>query len=455
MGDNNILPKGGFLRGVLAGLTLITLVFIGLAVTFPSSVETGPAPAIISDVNIAPVQPVLESEESSSGLSVSTEAPAPTQLVANPEPLGGADPEVAVALDPTAPAAIGSQIDPTPTNDIQIGGSTSEAPSITTPMVSAIEVPVVADTPTVDETTQAPVVSTEISSGSGENDTTTEPASSEEIAAPDTAPENPTVAEEAEELSSGVELAGQTLIDTGEPAQVDTVAPSVPETAFEAFSVEFSDNGERPLMSIILLASTVDQAEVLKGFSTPVTLAVESDNPAANEIISSYVAAGGEVVLMLPNDGPNALQKGGNPSDVPAFLESTLSNIEGVLGVMESPDGNVNQDTRMMSAILAKLAQTGHAIMTVNGLGLNRTSILAQDAGVPATDISRVIDTADGTIAVVRELDKLVLQLGDQRSVTVFAEATPDMLFALNFWLKSKKAEAVTIAPVSASILRN
>ena len=126
-----------------------------------------------------------------------------------------------------------------------------------------------------------------------------------------------------------------------------------------------------------------------------------------------------------------------------------------MLGVIAGPDGDVAQDTRMMNAILAKLSETGHAIMTLNGLGLNRTNIMAQEAGVPVTDISRVVGTEDGTIAVIRELDKLVLQIGDQRSVTVFAQATPDMLFALKFWLESQKAKSVTIAPVSASILRN
>lgn len=459
MGDNNILPKGGFLRGVLAGLTLIALIFIGLAITFPLNVATGPAPAIVSELNIAPAQPVLEPEESSSGISVNTDAPTPAQLVANPAPLRDAAPDVAIEPETAAPVSIVSQIEAMPTNDIQIGSSESAPPVVTTPTISAIEVPVVADTPTVEDTTQAPVVSTEIRSGSGEYDTTTEPQGAEQAVEPDPAPENttetPTVIEVTEEPSTGVELSGQTLIAASEPTQVDTVESSVPDTAFGAFSAEFSDDGELPLMSFILLASTVAEAEVLTGFTTPITLAVASDNPAANDVIASYRAAGGEVVLLLPSEGASALRKGGNPSDAPAFLDATLANIEGVLGVMDGPDGDVNQDTRMMSAMLAKLSETGHAIMTVNGLGLNRTSIMAQEAGVPATDISRVIDTVDGTIAVIRELDKLVLQIGEQRSVTIFAEATPDMLFALKFWLESQKAQAVTIAPVSASILRN
>ncbi|MBL4872963.1 MAG: divergent polysaccharide deacetylase family protein [Rhodobacteraceae bacterium] len=453
MGDNNILPKGGFLRGVLAGLTMISLIFIGLAMAFPLNVAISPTPAIVSELITAPAQPVVETEESSSDISLNTEPTIPIQPVINPSPLGVSAPDVAIAPETAAPVSIVSQIDAMPTNDIQIGGSASAPPSIVAPMVSSIEVPIAAETPTVEETTQAPVVSVDISAG--ENDTTTGPQTSQEVGSPVAVIENPTVINLAAKPSTGVNLAGQTLIKTAEPVLVDAVEQSEPNTAFGAYSAKFTDDGRKPLMSFILLVDTLDQAEVLTGFSNPVTLAVASDNPAANDIIASYRAAGGEVVLLLPTEGPNALRQGGSPSDVPAFLEATMANIEGVLGVMDGPDGNVNQNARMMSAILAELAQTGHAIMTVNGLGLNRTSILAQEAGVPATDISRAIDTSDGAFAIIKELDKLVLQIGDQRSFTIFAQATPDMLIALNFWLKSPKAESVTIAPVSASILRN
>ncbi|PCJ75351.1 MAG: hypothetical protein COA53_05440 [Rhodobacteraceae bacterium] len=461
MGDNNILPKGGFLRGVLAGLTLIVLVFIGLAGAFPLIVTTSPAPTIVSEVNIAPAQPVLDLEESSSGIFVNTDAPTPTQLIATPAPLGNTSPEVVIEPETAAPVSIAPQIAAMPTNDIQISSNESTPPVITSPTVAAIEMPVAADTPSVEETTQAPVVSTEISSGAGENDTTSELHVIEEVveSAPAVVniPETPTLTEVTETPTASVELAGQTLIPAIESASDDAVEVEqpVPNRAFSTFSAEFFDDGERPLMSFILLVNTVDQAKILTSFTTPITLAVAANNPDANDIIANYRADGGEAVLLLPSEGDKGLRKGGNPSDVSMLLTAALANIDGVLGVLDGPDGNVNQDTRMMGVLLAELSKGGHAILTVNGLGLNRTGVLAQEAGVPATDISRVVNTDNGTIAVVRELDKLVLQIGNKQSVTVFAEATPDMLFALKFWLESKKAQAVTIAPVSASILRN
>lgn len=455
MSDNNTLPKGGFFRGVLAGLTLLAPIFIGLAVAFPLPVETGPAPTMITGLNSTPSQPVLETEESSVGISVNTDAPAPTQFVANPAPLEETTPKVSIEAAPAAPMNTVSQIEAMPTNDIQIGSSESTAPVISSPAVPAIEMPAVTVSPTVEDTTQAPEVTSEITQASSGNDTSTDPRVSEPEPTPIIVAETPAVVEAPEEPSEGLELAGQTLIGTAEPAQTDPVEATVPGTAFEAFSAEFTDDGELPLMSFILLVSSVAEVDVMTNFSTLVTLAVTSDNPDANDIIESYRALGGEGVLLLPSEGASALRKGGTPSDASAFLDAALANVEGVLGVIDGPDGDVNQDTRMMSAILARLSETGHAIMTVNGLGLNRTSILAQKASVPATDIFSALGTEDGTIAVIRELDKLVLQIGDRRSVTVFAQATPNMLLALKFWLESQKAKAVTIAPVSASILRN
>ena len=455
MGDNNILPKGGFLRGVLAGLTLIVLIFIGLAVSFPLSVPVGPAPAIISDLNIAPAQPVLAPEESSGGISINTDTPTPTQLLASPAPLGGTAPDITIAPEPAAPVSSVSQIETMPTNDIQIGDGESVPPVVAAPTVSAIEAPNVADVPNVEDTTEAPEVSVEITAA-GETVTTTEPQAVEPVVeltqASNDPIETPTVTEVAEEPTTSAGVSDQAPAPSSERTQITSADTG---NAFETFSAVFVDDGDLPLMSFILAADTVAETDLLKGFSTPITLVVASDNPAANEMVASFRATGGEAVLLLPSEGANVLSKGGNPADAGALLDATLAKIDGVLGVMDGPDGNVNQDTRMMSAMLAKLSETGHAIMTVNGLGLNRTSILASEAGVPAADISRVVNTEDGTIAVIRELDKVVLQIGDQRAVTIFAKATPELLFALKFWLESQKAQAVTIAPVSASILRN
>lgn len=438
MGNSNILPRGGFFRGVLAGLILIFFVFVGLAVVFPLSVVTGPAPTPVTELNSAPTQPSLDTTESAPAISIPSDAPVPTQLGDNPVPFQAAAPEVAIAPETSAPVNTVSNLDDLPSSsDVQLGSGESTAPAVRLPTIPTVEAPTIVDTPAVEKSTEAPDVTVAISPAIPESDTEAGETSTDE------------------DQSGGHVLSGQTIIQPEDPEQVIVAETPAPSTAFGAYSADFEDIGDLPLMSLILLATTVEEAETVAKLLAPITVAVESSNPAAGDIIASYRALGGEVVLLLPNEGPNALKKGGNPDEVPAQLDAALANSAGVIGVMDGPEGDVNQDAQMLTAILAKLSETGHAIITVNGLGLNRANIMAQESGIPATGILSVIDVTQGTIAVIRELDKIALQLGDQRSITVYALATPDMLFALNFWLESETAKVVTVAPVSASILRN
>lgn len=440
MGYNNILPRGGFLRGILAGLILIFFVFVGLSAYFPLPVEVGPTPAPVTELDGAPLQPALDVEDSSEGISVPMETPAPSQLAEVPATINDTAPEVAIAPAVAAPVNSVSALEPMSTpNDIQIGSDESAVPVVVMPTAPEITTDIVVDEPTVEIETQLPQVTTELEDTSLESDITieTEPSQPEAASVED--------AVSVVEPAATLELSGQTLINQTEPDAEDEPAPTVQVGAFEAFSTDFADEGDLPLLSIILLASTVTEAQTVASIPAPLTLAVASDNPDAAEIIASYRALGGEVVLLLPTEG----------SDIPARLDAILADSDGVIGVLDDPEGSINQDARSLGGIMAKLTETGHAIVTVDGLGLNRATVMAKESSVPATGISHIIDTSHGTIAVVREFDKVVLQLGDQRSVSVYASATADMLFGLNFWLESQKAQVVTVAPLSASIRRN
>lgn len=440
MGYSNILPRGGFLRGILAGLILIFFVFVGLSAFFPLPVEVGPTPAPVTELDKAPLQLALEVEESSDGISVPVETPAPSQLVEAPATINDTAPEVAIAPAVAAPVNTVATLEPISTpNDIQIGSSESSVPVVATPTTPEIASDIVVDEPTVEIETQLPQVTTELENTSLESDVTIE-----------TEPEQPEAAlvEDAVSVAEPVaalELSGQTLIDQIEPDAEDELLSTLQVGAFEAFSTDFADENDLPLLSIILLASTLTEAQTVASIPAPLTLAVASDNADAAEIIASYGALGGEVVMLLPTE----------VSDVSDRIDAVLANSDGVIGVLDGPEGNINQDTRKLGDIIATLSETGHAIITVDGLGLNRATVMAKESNVPATGISHIIDTSEGTIAVVRELDKVILLLGDQRSVTIYARATTDMLFGLNFWLESQKAQVVTVAPLSASIRRN
>lgn len=424
MGDNNILPKGGFMRGILTGLILIFFLFVGLSVLYPLPIVIGPAPAAITELDSAPSIPLVESEESGVDVAALIESTTPIVLPQAPEQLSVAAPEASIDTSATAPIQSVSVLEPMPTsNDIQVGTSENALPVVT-------DLDTVTDSsndiPQIDTETIVPDVTTELGDTELSNDNTS-------IVAP----------------TDALELTGQTLIDQSNP---ETETPKI--NAFDTFAAEFTDDKIQPLMSIILHATTLTETQTVASLAAPLTLAVAADNPDAAEIITGYRALGGEVVLLLPTKGPNALRKGGDPVDAANRLNALMANTDGVIGILDGPDGDLNQDSRMLVSILAILSETGHAIITVDGLGTNRASVMANEAGIPAAGISHLIDTSEGTIAVVRELDKVVLQFGDRQSVTIFAPVTPDMLFGLNFWLESQKAQIITVAPVSASIRR-
>ncbi len=424
MADGNILPRCGFLRGILAGIILVFFIFMGLSALFPLSVQKTSEPLPVVEIAPTVAQPELATTELDASVTIPVDAA----------------PAVLSAPVTITSVAVGSDTDTaTDSSNIQLGGGNHAAPVLGAPSTPLVEAPAIVATPAVEDTVTAPVVTVEIGSSPSMND----------ITRLDSNTDVPS--------SGGLLLTGQALIQNSvsEPEpEVFEVAPA-DVSAFEAYSVAFDDTSDLPLMSFILLASTVAEVETVAILPVSLTVAVEASNPNIAEIIASYSAMGGELVLLLPQEGQNELRKGGDPAIVPAQLDAALVGSQGVVGILDGPEGNVNQDPRMLTAVLSKLSETGHAIITVNSLDLNRASILATKNGIPVTNISHIVDVTKGAIAIIRELDKLVLQIGDKRSISIYALATQDMLFALNFWLKSNKAQLVTLAPISAAILRN
>ena len=398
------------------------------------------APVVVAESPVVVADdPVLETEDSSGGITVSMETPSFNQAPEAPVATAGFSSKVVVGSIASQPITTVSTLNPIlRTNDIQIGTSRSSAPVVVIPVAPISEAQNSIVTPEVEAVSQAPNVVSDLNNATSGSKFDADVATAETVAA----------------STDGLKLGGQTLAQLNaakaEPAPISTT-----DNHFETYSAEFADNTALPSLSIILLATTVVEAQTMAILPAPLTLAVEFDNPDAADIIETYRAAGGEAVLLLPTDGPNFLGKGGDPANIPGQLDAILANSDGVIGILDGPEGKLNQDNRMLEGIYAKLTKTGHAMITVDGLGLNRASIMARESGIPATGISHVLGTTKGTIAVVRALDEVVLKLGDQRSVTVYARVTPDMLFGLNFWLESQKAQLVTVAPVSVSILRN
>lgn len=380
MDDGNFLPKGGFRRGMLAGVIFIVFAFFVLAGLFPLGVPKIVVASVPSETAQTMTE-VLEVAEQQAIEAVAAETPDPVFPV-------------------DAPQAIPTLAD----------NSDAETSGVALPESSSETAMVIATAPQLSGT--------------------------ESIA-----PDEVSSIEVAEKPIGGFEPTGQTNIPTaGETASVENAAGGL---AFETYALTFGDFTGKPLLSIILLAETIEQADSVSALTIPVTLAVSPLNPDAAAIIGQYRAKGGEVVLMLPSNGALSLQNV-TAENVPAVVTMALENTTGVIGIIDSNSG---EDATQVNAVLTELGKTGHALIT--------TTSVTVESGVSATSIIGTLDNLEGKIAVLREMDNAVVQIGSGTSGTVFGNASDDTISAISFWLKSQKAQTVTVAPVSASILRN
>ncbi len=447
MGESVSSQKGGFFRGALAGLILVVLIFCGLAAGFPLSDRFDPSMAPNVEITTTNPQPGSVEQDSYGVISLPSESPAPTVFGANPVPFQTTTEEVAIEPVSSAPVNAVSTLDSMPTSSgIEIGAAEDKAPVVELPVVPVLEAQAAIEAPVVEEESQAPVVVQSSTPSATIQPTLTdaEDAGDEEAV---------TAGQSLEKPAGGFALSGQTIIPPAAVDETSRVENTSSTASFLSFRQPFDNTSDLPLLSFVLLADDIATVDSILALPVPITLAVNVENPNAEGLISHYRDNGGEVVALLSTSKPDELQNGGSPELVAPFVSAALAATAGTIGVMDGPDGDVNQDTKMLTALFAELSKTGHAVLTVNGVGLNRAEILAKEAGVPAASISKVFGPEDGKVTVIRGMDKVILQMGDLKSVTVYASATSDLISALKFWLKSQKAKLVTIAPVSAVVV--
>jgi polysaccharide deacetylase 2 family uncharacterized protein YibQ len=98
---------------------------------------------------------------------------------------------------------------------------------------------------------------------------------------------------------------------------------------------------------------------------------------------------------------------------------------------------------------------TGHGIVTYAG-GLNGTSRVADQENVSNGTVFRYLDKSGETGPVVtQQLDRAARAARSKGSVIVMATPSVETLGTLVSWSLSSKARAVTLAPISASLLKN
>lgn len=423
------MPKGGYIRGMIAALPIIVVAFFVWSVIFPPEGTNIPTTTQTSQTTATdtPEVPNVPAEPQVTQLPAE---PSPAEIPSEPtaslpaEPAASTVPSEPTAVVPTAP----TQTNNTATTDT------------TTPITSAPDFGVA----TLGSGDSSPGLSL----GSLTADSPSTPSSAAPAALANAAPAETVSAntDSATRPSGGFDNAGQAMVAPNtRPVEQPTTAPPA-ETAFAAFSQPYVDAGQKPYLSIILLAENSGQAQAVASLAANITLAVETTNPKADQIINAYRSLGGEVVLVYPASGPDDLSQ--SADSILELMSKTLINTRQIAGIMDDINGTLATTPDAMGSVLQALSVSGHALITTNG----QASPMAAALKVPTSHVARYINSADGKIPIIRDMDIAVDELAGNSALIIYGVADEDTIAALGFWMKSSKSQTVALAPASAAI---
>lgn len=247
------------------------------------------------------------------------------------------------------------------------------------------------------------------------------------------------------------------LVNIEEPAEAEaeTVAEEAETAADElpplqAFALPFENADDKPLMSIVLIDAGDDLSEssvglpALRSFPAPITFAVDASLPDAAERMKNYRSAGFEVLAMID------LPTGATATDAEVSLNSVLSAMNEVVGVIEGIGNGVQEVREASDQVTQILLSSGHGFVT-QSKGLNTVAKLAAREGVPTATVFRDFDSADQSPTVIRRfLDQAAFRAGQEGGVIMMGRLRPDTISALLLWGLQDRASRVALAPVSA-----
>ncbi|WP_317054872.1 divergent polysaccharide deacetylase family protein [Roseovarius rhodophyticola] len=245
----------------------------------------------------------------------------------------------------------------------------------------------------------------------------------------------------------------------GDPVETEEAAlePSEDETVPEAgaedlrpidrFAVEFENEGDKPLMAIVLMddGNSLVGPEAFTDFPYPISFAVNVTSPNAKEIAQKYRDAGQEVLAMT-NLPENAAAQ-----DVEVAMGVYLEAVPEAVGIMEGLDTGLQSNREAAAQLAPILLASGHGlVMWPNGL--NTAQKLAAREGVPSATVFRDFDgNGQGATVIRRFLDQAAFRAGQEEGgVIMVGRLRPDTISALLLWGLQDRASSVALAPVSA-----
>lgn len=238
--------------------------------------------------------------------------------------------------------------------------------------------------------------------------------------------------------------------DSAAAAAVPPAAEAGDPRALVRHAAAFEDPGDgRPLLSIVLLDDPALGGGVAAVAALPVPVSVALD-PASGDAaarMAAYRAAGIEILALA------ALPPGARPVDPAVVYEGIFATLPEAVAVLDLGEGGLEAGSAAAPAALGRLARDGRgAVLAEEGLGtaLRR----AAQAGVPAVALRRDLDGEGQDARVIRRfLDDAAWRAAREGPVVLLARLRPETLEALTLWAGGRRAQEVTVAPVS-SLLR-
>ncbi|MEM7721885.1 MAG: divergent polysaccharide deacetylase family protein [Pseudomonadota bacterium] len=249
-------------------------------------------------------------------------------------------------------------------------------------------------------------------------------------------------------------------IGTAPAPDDDTPAPEAPivedisdapPNALRDHAVAFEAPDGQPLLSVVLIDDPEAglDLDVLTRFTFPVAFAVDPTAPGAADRAQSYRDAGFEVVIYA-----DIFPDGATPPDAETALAAAVQDIPEAVAVMDTPDSRVQADRPILDATVAAVAETGHGVVAFPR-GLNAAEQTARRAEVPVATLFRLLDDEDQSAPVItRFLTRAAFAASADGAVVVAGRTRPDTVTALFSWALGERSEGVTIAPLSAALLR-
>lgn len=218
--------------------------------------------------------------------------------------------------------------------------------------------------------------------------------------------------------------------------------------ALARFRSDFEPSGDRPLVSIIVVADAARDipAEALARLPFPVSVAIDATAADAGDLAEVLGAAGIEL-LLVP-----ALPPGATPADVEQALQINLAAVPGTVAFLDPPEDGRGGARMATAQLVAAAGASGHGMISL-GRGLNTAERLAARAGVPHGTVTRDLDPAgEDARTIARALDQAAFRARQEGEAILLARARETTLTALGDWASGLQAQTVDLAPVSALI---